>query len=149
MIIINGKIRDRKIRDKEIEKNIEVILKKIKKSGFDVSVNFVSETKVKLLNNQYRKKNKITDVLSFAAAEGRQIGESKELGDIFICLPQIVRQAKEHKISFKEELTRMLVHGVLHLAGYDHLKKNEECKMMKIQEVIVNILTTKNTKVRK
>jgi len=136
MIICNSE-GIKMIKVKEMIAVVELVLKKIKKADFDVSINFVSGAKIKLLNNKFRQKNKITDVLSFATLEGQKIGVSKELGDIFICLPQIKRQAKENKIDFEEELVRMIVHGILHLAGYDHVKKNDEKKMFGLQEKLV------------
>jgi probable rRNA maturation factor len=60
------------------------------------------------------------------------------LGQIFIAYPQIKRQAKQYKISEKEEFVRMLVHGLLHLVGYDHNTIKDEKKMLNLQEKIVN-----------
>lgn len=137
MIIINGKIVNKGIGDKELKRAVLFTLKKLNKENFDISINFVSGSEIRFLNNKYRKKNKITDVLSFAALEGEKVGESKELGDIFICLSQIKRQAKEYKVDFKEELIRMLVHGILHLIGYDHISKRDEQVMFKLQEKMV------------
>jgi probable rRNA maturation factor len=82
-----------------------------------VSVSFVGAGEMKKLNARYRHKNKITDVLSFNMDEG------KFLGDIFICPAAARRNAKEYKVTLKQEMARLFVHGVLHLLGFDHGKK--------------------------
>src|SRR5574343_1318107 len=79
-----------------------------------ISLAFVSKEEIKKLNSKFRKKNKPTDVLSF------NINEKNYLGEIVIC-PEIVKlNAKKYKVSVKEELIKMFVHGILHLCGYDH-----------------------------
>jgi probable rRNA maturation factor len=81
----------------------------------------------------------ISPNVCFAASEGKalQRGLSGDLGDIFICIPQIRRQARQYGISNQEEMIRMLAHGVLHLAGHDHLREREAKVMFGIQEEIV------------
>jgi probable rRNA maturation factor len=75
-------------------------------------------------------------VLAFAMQEGKKM-DSEDLGDIFISVAQVQRQAKRQKISFPEEFARVLIHGVLHLNGYDHATKKEENIMFPLQEKIV------------
>ncbi len=90
---------------------------------------------MKRLNNQYRGKNTTTDVLSFSLQEGISLsGSNNELGDIFISVPQIKRQAHRLHISVREEFIRMLIHGVLHILGYDHEKEKDAKRMFSIQE---------------
>lgn len=126
--------------DKFIQKIVYTSLRHIKKQG-NVSVHLVGDKKIKSLNFTYRGKNSITDVLSFAISDGTHIpGSTAEIGDIFMSIPQIRRQARGLKIPFKEELTRMLIHGVLHLSGFDHLKKKEAQVMFNIQEEMVNFI---------
>jgi probable rRNA maturation factor len=119
---------------KKIDDAVNTVLKKIKKTNKDISVNFVGEQRIKKLNYFYRKKNSPTDVLSFSAQEGFSLGDSTDWGDIFICVPYVKAQAKKRKISYKEECLRVLIHGVLHLAGYDHTTQKEEKVMFSIQE---------------
>ena len=66
--------------------------------------------------------------------------EEKDLGDIIICIPQVRRQAKEYKVSFQEEFLRIVIHGVLHLVGHDHIKKADARKMFSLQEKLVKDL---------
>lgn len=119
----------------KIKKVFKIISAQTKING-ELEVNIVGEKEIKDLNFRYRGKNKVTDVLSFAWQEDK-IVKSKNLGQIYICYPQIQRQAKELSVNVKEEFTRMLTHGFLHIIGYDHIEKKEAKKMFKIQEEIV------------
>lgn len=94
--------------------------------GMDVVV--LGEKKMASLNNQYRRKSGPTDVLSFTPPpEVRQTGY---LGEVVICLPVLKRQAKENGLRLEQELMVLLVHGVLHLLGFDHERTSEEAKKM-------------------
>lgn len=100
-----------------------------------ISVHVIGDEKMKELNRVHRGKNKTTDVLSFAATEGKWFGKQEEdLGDIFISAAKIRKQAKVWEVSAAEEFTRMLVHGVLHILGYDHITKSEASIMFGKQE---------------
>jgi probable rRNA maturation factor len=119
------------------EKIIKIIFQKEQKKVRALSITFVKEKEIEKLNTRYRKKRKGTDVLSFRLSlPGKPL-----LGQIVIC-PKIVRDnAKKLKTSFKEELLRVLIHGVLHLLGYDHEKSQEEAKKMeKKQEFYLNLI---------
>ena len=137
--LINRSIKKVGISDNYIRLIIVTTLNnfpKYKKSSF--SVNLVGEKKIKTLNNLYRNKDKITDVLSFALQDVKTPAKDlQDLGDIFICIPQIKRQAREFDVSFKEEFTRILAHGILHLLGFDHVKELDAKKMFLFQEKIV------------
>lgn len=109
----------------------------------EISLIIVGSQKIKELNRQYRQQDKATDVLSFGADylkgwQGKK--EERFLGEVMICLPKAKQQASNFKTSLKKELTRLLVHGLLHLAGFDHekSKRNEE-KMFKKQEEILKL----------
>lgn len=119
----------------EVEKVFKIIQKKIKVNG-GLEVNIVGDKEIKDLNFRYRGINKVTDVLSFAWQEDDLI-KTKNLGQIYICYPQIERQAKQVAVDVKEEFARMLTHGFLHIMGYDHVKKTDAKKMFKIQEEVV------------
>jgi probable rRNA maturation factor len=91
---------------------------------------------MKILNGQYRGIDRTTDVLSFPQEDSFPFRESDPesdiiLGDIVINLHKAERQAKENGLSFHEELKRLLVHGLLHLLGYDHEKGGYAERKMK------------------
>ena len=105
-----------------IKKIAEVVLKSEKKSNQDISIVLVDADKIKVLNQQYRHKNRPTDVLTFP-----------EL-DIVVC-PKVVKDnAKEAKSIFKAELARVVIHGVLHFLDYDHEKTEKDAKAMRDKE---------------
>ncbi len=136
-LVINSSVKNKEVSLIWVKKKVEEILKSLKKMDKSISINFVGEDKIKSLNRIYRKKDKVTDVLSFCAQEGQKMPHSNDLGDIFICVPQVKRQAKKYDFSYKYELSRMMVHGILHLIGHDHIKKTEANKMFEIQEQIL------------
>ena len=92
----------------------------------NVSIAFVSPAEIHELNKQYRKKDKPTDVLSF-----EKVSDFKEeFSEVIIC-PSVVREnAKESKLSFKKELAKDLIHGILHNFGYDHEVSEAEAEKM-------------------
>jgi len=80
----------------------------------DVSVLFCGDVRMRTLNRTYRRKNRSTDVLAFPAGGGEL------LGDIVISVPYASRQARRRGEPVSKEIERLLVHGLLHLSGYDH-----------------------------
>ena len=85
----------------------------------EVSITLVDDKQIHKLNKQYRGIDKPTNVLSF------ELGDKVLLGDIFISLDTVKREAKDARISVEEHTAHMIVHGVLHLQGYDHIKDKE------------------------
>ncbi len=124
---------------KDLLKICQLVAKKEKKVDGVVEINVIGDKEMTELNFQYRGKKYPTDVLSFAWEEDKKI-KSTMLGQIFICYPQIQRQAKECKIKEQEELARMFIHGLLHLVGHDHIKPVPAKKMFKIQEEVIKEL---------
>ena len=125
------------ISERDIAKVVGYVLKREKKADGIVSVNIIGDCRMRTLNRTHRGKDKTTDVLSFSAMEGEWAGTTAEVGDIFICVPQIIRQAKVWDVTPREEFVRMLVHGVLHALGYDHMTKAEAAIMFPKQEKYV------------
>ena len=106
-----------------------------------VSVRVTDDKTVRALNRVHRGKDKVTDVLSFAYGEGlpgavRKQG-SGELGDIVIALPRVRRQAKAIGRAVRSEFGLMVVHGTLHLLGYDHESLKDERKMFGLQQDVL------------
>ena len=103
----------------------------------DLSIVFVTPQKSKWLNGKFRKKNRPTDVLSFKAEENFM-----GLGELVLCPSVLSKQAKEHQHSLEKETDLMIIHGFLHLLGYDHEKNlKEEQRMMKIQNILFKKLS--------
>lgn len=93
----------------------------------------VDESEAKALNFKYRQINKATNVLSFPADVPSQV-DIKFLGDVVICAPVVVSEAKEQAKIIKDHWAHLLIHGLLHLQGYDHIEKHDE-KIMESLEV--------------
>ena len=105
------------------------------------SIIFVDEETIKNINKDYRGKDSVTDVISFAFEDNEIIEDegTRVLGDIYICIPRMIEQSKAYGHSEKRELSFLAVHGLLHLLGYDHTKSKEEEKVMfSLQEEILN-----------
>ena len=101
----------------------------------ELSVSLVSDRKITELNRTYRNHNRPTDVLAFSLNEGDFGGINPGvLGDVVISLETAQRQAQEHRHSDEEELCLLLIHGILHLLGYDHEQGGGEAKKMRSKE---------------
>jgi probable rRNA maturation factor len=97
----------------------------------EITLVFVGTAEMKRLNKQYRGKSKPTDVLSFSPV----VAES--LGELVFCIPTIKQQAKDHKMTYREEFLYLLIHGVLHLLGYDHEINDKQAReMYRLQDCI-------------
>lgn len=115
--------------------------------GYEVSISFVDNEEMRSLNNKYRGIDKTTDVLSFPMAEFDEVEEEDEnaeyidreivLGDIVISMEKALEQSEEYGHSFSRELAFLLVHGMLHLLGYDHEDEASEKEMFDKQEAIL------------
>lgn len=81
---------------------------------------FVSDKKMRELNNAFRGKNATTDVLSFPFEADEFDAEKNNLGDIIISAEQAERQAEENNLDFETEVKQLILHGILHLCGFDH-----------------------------
>ena len=99
------------------QKIVEVISEVENKSA---TIAFVSDRKMRELNKQFRGKNFTTDVLSFPFTVDEYDLEADNLGDIVISVEQAERQARENDLTLENEIKQLILHGILHLCGYDH-----------------------------
>ena len=102
---------------------------------------FVSKRMIKNINQMYRNKDSVTDVITFSLQENKEelFNEALlELGDVFICIDRALEQASMYHHSVEREIGFLAVHGYLHLLGYDHMTKKDEEVMFKLQEEILN-----------
>ena len=104
------------------------------------SVIFVEDEEIHTINRDYIGVDRVTDVISFAFEDNNDLvyNEIRMLGDIYICIPQMKRQAESYSHSEKRELSFLAVHGLLHLLGYDHMNEEDEKVMFALQELILN-----------
>lgn len=100
----------------------------------ELSIVLCDDATIHPLNRDYRGKDKPTDVLSFAQREGEfAFLEDNLLGDVIISMDTTIRQAQERRHSTETELRVLLVHGILHLLGYDHIE-DDEAEVMEAKE---------------
>lgn len=124
----------------ELEKLGDFLVKEFNLDESIFSVVIIDDLMMRKLNLAYRGIDKATDVLSFALLDDQRSQiKQKVLGDIYISLDTALRQADEYQHSIKRELSFLMVHGFLHLLGYDHEKdEKSEKKMNKLQKEVLD-----------
>jgi len=131
------------------EKFLKEVAKRVllgeNKAEEELSIVLLGQGRIRALNKKYRGKNRVTDVLSFTWPRDSEVrGEKRSktsaisgqgLGEIAICPREVKKNAKRYNSSFKKEVARVLIHGILHLLGYEHEKsKTEKDKMTEKEE---------------
>lgn len=124
-----------------LRKVAEGVLKNENKEESNFSIALIGQGRMKKLNKKYRGKNRVTDVLAFPALvvpfEKFKIGEFQKiegLGEVVICLREVKKNAKRFGFSFEKELAKVLIHGILHLLGYEDEKSESQKKEMQEKE---------------
>jgi probable rRNA maturation factor len=114
---------------RELGKIAAVLLRALQQRRAELSIALVGDKEMRKLNARYGKKNEITDVLSFPSGERVPSG-AVLLGDVIISVEQATRQAHERNQTVKSEMVTLLIHGLLHLLGYDHERSERQAKLM-------------------
>jgi probable rRNA maturation factor len=124
-----------------IKKAAEKVLSMEKSEGCELSIFLTDDEDIQRLNNTYRSVNKPTDVLAFAMREGAENYLNNELlGDVVVSIPRAEYQSSAYGHSLELEIALLISHGVLHLLGYDHEKKNELLVMQQKQKEVLQSL---------
>lgn len=112
--------------------------RRISPSVEELSIVFVSDPEIHKYNLAYRGKDKPTDVLSFSLLEGENKIGTSSLGDVMISLKTAKKQAKEYGVTFSEEILRLLIHGILHLCGFDHenVPRRKVLEMQRFEDLL-------------
>jgi probable rRNA maturation factor len=133
-VLVKKKVKG--VESKLLSKIAHRALEVLGLSKVELSIALVSDAQIKRLNKLYRNKDKPTDVLSFPI--GEKVEDWLILGDIVISVDTAKRQAQELGHSLEEELKRLLVHGLVHLLGYDHeLGGEEEKKFFELEAFVL------------
>jgi probable rRNA maturation factor len=127
VIEVVNRQRTKKVDTETWTRFAETALKAIGKHGSSVTIAFVSDKNIHELNRRFRDVDKPTDVLSFPA------GEKLNLGDIAISVETAAAQAKENGLTFDAEIAQLILHGLLHLSGYDHESDNGEMNRLELR----------------
>jgi probable rRNA maturation factor len=134
MIEVISRQRNRPIDREHWQAFTAKALKLTRAGDPDVTVVFISDRAMREINRQWRGKRVTTDVLSFPANqdEFEKLG-GLNLGDILISIEQAARQSKEHGLSFENEIAQLILHGLLHLSGYDHETDQGEMNRLELR----------------
>ncbi len=147
MITIKNTQRKIKINTTQLKKDAQTLLDALGYANFDLGIWLTTNPTIRKYNREYRKKDAATDILSFPfypdlkagekiilrqAQDERGLGEEeKNLGDLIISLEYVKVDAKKLNVSFNDRMKRLLVHGICHLLGYDHMNDKDYQKMIK------------------
>jgi probable rRNA maturation factor len=151
-ILIKNQQKHRSLNKTKIAKTTRKILSVLEKPMAELSILFVGDRKISQLNADYRGINRSTDVLSFpqtsqkSEVRSQKLKKDKKLtkefftshlllGDVVISIPRAELQAKTYGWNFYDEISRLLIHGTLHLLGYDHEKSVHKARMMRKKEL--------------
>ena len=143
MIIVNLQVNSLvkegiKIPTKPLFKKWVSLTLRNRRINAEVTLRITDETETQRLNQQFRDKNKPTNVLSFPHEPFEHEAESDYLGDIVLCAPVIVQEANEQKKDLVAHFAHLTIHGVLHLLGYDHEAETDADIMEQIE---IDLLT--------
>jgi probable rRNA maturation factor len=121
MVEIINRQRRRKISGKQWREFGEKALLAIGGDNQSAAIVFVGDEAIRKLNRQFRGRNYVTDVLSFPSrVEPFEVENGPQLGEVVISVQRAAAQAKAHGLSFSDEVRQLILHGLLHLCGYDH-----------------------------
>ena len=120
-----------KISQKKIRQTVQVILDALDFPEGEISILFVDDPQIEELNRKYLNRQGPTNVIAFAMRDGEFSHLTPHLlGDVVISTDTIAREAQNSGIPFDQRINELLVHGILHLFGYDHEKSEEEARRM-------------------
>jgi len=153
-VLMQSQIRRVAFDQARLDRLARAILSDVGEASAELGVLFVGDQRMRGLNRRYRGKDCTTDVLAFAMRESFTPHASRfdkltvpsqvegrltpdMLGDVVIAVPTAVRQAKQGQRSLDEELTALLVHGILHLCGYDHERSEKDARRMQRRERMI------------
>ena len=145
-VFINDDHKDHFINIELLKTRGESILLILEHENHELSVLLSDDKNIRTLNKQYRGIDQTTDVLSFSQSKKEETEPSSHLmGDVVISTVTAKRQASEHGLTLEEEIVLLLIHGTLHLLGFDHERSSEEAYQMKkkTQELFSRIFPNK------
>jgi len=146
-VVSESNLWSKKIKETDIFFNslVKVFPKKYRFNKKKVSLTILlsNNKNIKKLNKKFRNKNKVTDVLSFPSERKLNIKKSPYIGDIVISFEFMNKPKALSAVEFKNKVTKIFIHGFLHLLGYDHIKLNDFKKMLVEEEKIYKTIETK------
>ena len=132
---------DKKIKEiDKLEEYMKFVVKKLDVENAIFNIIFISNEEIHNINKEYRNIDRVTDVISFALEDNKDIvyDDFRLLGDIYIAIDVADDQAVEYNHSREREVCFLATHGLLHLLGYDHMIEEDEKEMFGLQEELLN-----------
>jgi probable rRNA maturation factor len=123
----------KRFSSRKVRKIASAVLRLVEQNQAELSLALVGNAEIQRLNAEYRKKDYPTDVLAFAG-EDSPPGSVRLLGDVIISIEKAQEQASDRGIGLDEEMATLVIHGVLHLLGYDHERSPKDARIMKRRE---------------
>lgn len=134
MIEIVNRQRRRAIEEERWRELARKVLRAIGMRDAGATIAFVSDARMRKLNAEFRGKRRTTDVLSFPAEQSEfEIEENRTLGDVVVSVERAERQALENGLDFETEIAQLILHGLLHLCGYDHERDAGEMNRLELR----------------
>lgn len=131
------KLPYKKVSDEFFHSIALAVLEYTQTDNVTVTIILTDNQYIKNINSEYRGKDYPTDVISFEYRDQMFPvidGVAEELGDVYISLEKAEEQSAEFEVTFKDELKRLLIHGILHLLGYDHERSDDDERIMTVLE---------------
>lgn len=129
-VAVSRRVRKRTVGNAALKKTAQRLLEAVGCPDALVSIVLVGDAAMRTLNRTYRGKDRTTDVLSFPVdGVPRHTGGPRLLGDIIISVDRARRQAAAYDATIRREIERLLIHGILHLLGHDHHRRDERARM--------------------
>ena len=149
-VVSESSLWDKKIKKKDIFFNslVKLFPKKYRfiKKKVSLTILLSNNKNIKKLNKKFRNKNKSTDVLSFPSEKKLNIKKSPYIGDIVISYEFMNKPKALSALEFNAKVTKIFIHGFLHLLGYDHIKLKDFKEMLIVEEKIYQTIETKMVK---
>ena len=140
-VLFQTQVRVARFRREQLLRLAQAMLSQVGESAAELGLTFIGDRRMRRLNHRFRNKGRTTDVLAFAAREARLPHgvdlSARLLGDVVISVPAAMRQARKGRHSLDQELVALMIHGILHLCGYDHERSESEARRMKRRERIL------------
>ncbi|GAC1354893.1 MAG: rRNA maturation RNase YbeY [Vulcanimicrobiaceae bacterium] len=139
MIHYRNTVRASGVDARAVKRAAKILLEQVGEKQSTLSISFVDDAQIRILNRLHRGKDKATDVLSFPLAAddqgttGQTQGVERLLGDVVISVETARRQAADYDATLESEIERLLIHGVLHVMGHDH-EVEDERRRMQVEE---------------
>lgn len=133
-VVVSRGLREQRITNRTVLRTVSLVLKKERVSNGNISLVFTDDSSIKKLNTKHLGHRRSTDVITFPI----EAPPSLE-AEIYVNVQQARRQAREYGVTVGNELTRLIVHGLLHALGYNDKRTNERKKMFELQERYVGL----------